>query len=118
MGHAGFKGHHFLLQCADLFLLFNQHRQQHHFERSLARKISAGRCMVAGGGKQYIERLLVIMLWLNVQAMQILYERARKQPYDLAELLEDAIRAGIETEGGIYTLVERVLREKTRPPAK
>ncbi len=77
-----------------------------HFTRMFQRRVD------------YIERLLVIMLWLNVQAMQILFERARKQPYDLAELLEDAIRAGIETEGGVYTLVERALQQKTKPPAK
>src|SRR5690606_35224791 len=34
----------------------------------------------------YMERLLVICLWLNVQAMQILYERVKQEPYDLADL--------------------------------
>ena len=47
----------------------------------------------------YMERLLVICLWLNVQSMQILYERVKREPYDLADLLADAIGAGIATRG-------------------
>jgi predicted DNA-binding protein len=64
----------------------------------------------------YMERLLVICLWLNVQAMQILYERVKKEPYDLADLLEDAIGAGIATEDGVHGLVERAVQQKTKPP--
>lgn len=66
----------------------------------------------------YMERLLVISLWLNVQAMQILYEGVRKRPYELADLLRDSIGAGIETEDGIHTLVQRAIQQKTKPPAK
>src|SRR5690606_7623067 len=66
----------------------------------------------------YMERLLVICLWLNVQAMQILYERVKKEPYDLADLLKDAIGAGIATEDGVHGLVERAVQGKTKPPAK
>ncbi|MFW5696630.1 MAG: ribbon-helix-helix protein, CopG family [Phototrophicaceae bacterium] len=64
----------------------------------------------------YLERLLVICLWLNLQSMQILYERVKRQPYDLAELLEDAIGAGIATEDGVHSLVERAVQGKTKPP--
>lgn len=64
----------------------------------------------------YLERLLVICLWLNVQSMQILYERVKREPYDLADLLADAIGAGIATEDGVHGLVERVVRQKTKPP--
>lgn len=66
----------------------------------------------------YLERLLVICLWLDVQMMQILYERVKKEPYDIAELLEDAIGAGIVTESCIHTLVERIVQQKTKPPAE
>jgi len=66
----------------------------------------------------YVERLVVICLWLNVQIMQILFERVKKEPYEMAELLEDAIGAGIATESAIHTLVERVLQQKTKPPAE
>lgn len=66
----------------------------------------------------YMEILLVIMLWLNVQTMQILYERVKKEPYELGDLLEDAIGAGIQTEDGIHTLVQRAIQDKTKPPAK
>ena len=66
----------------------------------------------------YLERLMVICLWINVQMMQILFERVKKEPYDLGQLLEDAIGAGIETESAVHTLVERVRQQKTKPPAE
>jgi hypothetical protein len=66
----------------------------------------------------YVERLTVICLWINVQIMHMLYERVKKEPYDLTEMLEDAIGAGIATESGIHTLVERALQQKTKPPAE
>jgi predicted DNA-binding protein len=66
----------------------------------------------------YVERLVVIGLWLNVQMMQILYERVKKEPYDLADLLEDVIGAGIATEDGVHSLVERAVQRKTKPPAE
>ncbi|MEO8392436.1 MAG: ribbon-helix-helix protein, CopG family [Chloroflexota bacterium] len=65
----------------------------------------------------YLERLLTITLWLNVQTLQILYERIRKEPYELASLLEDAISTGITSEDTIHTLVERISQKKTKPPA-
>lgn len=66
----------------------------------------------------YVERLLVTMLWLNVQTAQILLERVKKEPRNIAQLLEDAIRAGITTEEDIHTIVERIARQKTKPPAE
>ena len=66
----------------------------------------------------YMERLMVICLWLNVQSMQILFERVKKEPYELSDLLQDAVGAGIATEDGIYNLVERTVMQKTKPPAK
>ena len=53
-----------------------------------------------------------------VQAMQILYERVKQEPYDLADLLQDAIGADIATEDGVHGLVERAVQQKTKPPAK
>jgi predicted DNA-binding protein len=64
----------------------------------------------------YIEKLLVITLWVNIQMMQILYERVKKEPYKLGDLLHDSIGAGIETEDGIHTLVNRAIQNKTKPP--
>lgn len=66
----------------------------------------------------YLERLMVIGLWTNVQMMQILLERVKNEPYDLAHLLEDSIEAGIETESAVHTLVERIRQQKTKPPAE
>jgi predicted DNA-binding protein len=66
----------------------------------------------------YVERLTVISLWINVQVMHMLYEQVKKEPYDLTELLEDAIAAGIATESAIHMVVERVLQPKTKPPAE
>jgi len=65
----------------------------------------------------YLERLTVIGLWINVQMMQILFERLKKEPYELEQLLEDAIESGIATESAVHTLVERVRQQKTKPPA-
>jgi predicted DNA-binding protein len=50
----------------------------------------------------YVERLTAICLWINVQVMHMLYERVKKESYDLTELLEDAIGAGIATERHSY----------------
>ena len=75
-----------------------------HFTKMFQRRIN------------YIEKLLVITLWVNIQMMQILYERVKKEPYDLGDLLHDAIGAGIETEDGIHTLVNRAIQNKTKPP--
>lgn len=66
----------------------------------------------------YLERLLVIVLWLNVQSGQILFERVTKKSYDLGDLLEDAIQAGIKTEDSVHTLIEHIVQENTKPPAK
>lgn len=66
----------------------------------------------------YLERLLVIGLWLNVQSGQILFERVTKKSYDLGDLMEDAIRAGIRTENHLHTMVEHISQENTKPPAK
>ena len=75
-----------------------------HFTRMFQRRIN------------YIEKLLVITLWVNIQMMQILYERVKKEPYELGDLLHDAIAAGIETEDGIHTLINRAIQNKTKPP--
>jgi predicted DNA-binding protein len=66
----------------------------------------------------YIERLIVITFWLNVQMMQILQERVLRERYDLGELLEHSIGAGIETEDGIHQLIAQAVQKKTKPPAK
>jgi predicted DNA-binding protein len=65
----------------------------------------------------YIERLLAISLWLNVQTLQILFERVKKEPYELADLLAEAVQSGIKTEGELHTLIEIVLRQNAKPPA-
>ena len=65
----------------------------------------------------YIERLLAISLWLNMQTLQILFERVEKEPQDLGDLLAEAVQSGIETEDQLHTLVEIVLRQNTKPPA-
>ncbi len=66
----------------------------------------------------YIERLTVISLWINVQIMHMLYERVKKESYNLTDLLEDAIGAGIATESAIHMVVEQALQQKTKPPAE
>ena len=66
----------------------------------------------------YVERLTVICLWINVQIMHLLYERVKKESYDLTDLLEDAIGAGIATESAIHLVVEQALQQKTKPPAE
>jgi predicted DNA-binding protein len=76
-----------------------------HFTRMFQRRID------------YVERLLAIVLWLNIQMAQILYERVKREPYELADLMRDAIVAGVETEDGIHTLVARASQQKTKPPA-
>ena len=66
----------------------------------------------------YLERLTVISLWINVQIMHLLYERVKKESYDLTDLLEDTIAAGIATESAIHMVVEQALQQKTKPPAE
>jgi hypothetical protein len=60
----------------------------------------------------YIERLLAISLWLNIQTLQILFERVKKEPQDLGDLLAEAVQTGIETEDQLHTLVEMMLHQK------
>jgi len=50
--------------------------------------------------------------------MHMLYERVKKESYDLTELLEDSIGAGIATESAIHLVVERAIQNKTKPPAE
>jgi len=64
----------------------------------------------------HLERLTVIMFWLNVQMMQILMEQQHQHSYDLMELLSDVIVSGVDTEDGIYTLIETAVHQKTKPP--
>ena len=59
MEQTGFKDRDFLLQGHHVFLLFDQHREQHHLKRRLTRQIGAGWRMVAGSGKHGIECLLI-----------------------------------------------------------
>lgn len=60
----------------------------------------------------YVERLLSITLWLNIQMMQILMERIKREPYDLNELMSNVIFSGVATEDGIFTLVEEAVVQK------
>lgn len=68
----------------------------------------------------YVERLLSITLWLNIQMMQILMERIKREPYDLNELMSSVIFSGVATEDGIFTLVEEAVVQKSdlmhKPP--
>lgn len=63
----------------------------------------------------YIERLVIMTFWLNVQMMHILQERVLRESYELGELLEYCVGAGIETEDGIHQLVARAVQQKTKP---
>lgn len=64
----------------------------------------------------YIERLVVMTFWLNVQMMHILQERVLRETGDLGDLLQDAIGAGIATEDGIHQLIAQAVQQKTKPP--
>ena len=65
----------------------------------------------------HVERLINITLWLNVQMMQILMEQGHQQSYDLMDLLRDVILSGLDTEDGIYTMIETAVHQKAKPPA-
>ena len=65
----------------------------------------------------YIERLLSILLGLHLQSHQILQERIQKRPVSLTELLEEVVTTGIENEVNLYTLVEMLQQQITKPPA-
>jgi predicted DNA-binding protein len=64
----------------------------------------------------HLERLLNTQLWMNLQTLQMLFERLQKQPYDILDLLTEAIHAGIETQDQMYSLIEQIQRQKTKPP--
>lgn len=78
-----------------------------HFTKMFQRRIN------------HVERLINITLWLNVQMMQILMEQGQghQQSYDLMDLLRDVILSGLDTEDGIYTLIETAVHQKAKPPA-
>lgn len=64
----------------------------------------------------YVERLVVMTFWLNVQMMHILQERVLRESGDLGDLLQDAIGAGIATEDGIHQLIAQAVQGKAKPP--
>lgn len=66
----------------------------------------------------YLERLVLVTLWMNVQTLQILQERVKHTAYDLTDVLTDAIRAAVTSEDGIHTLIAQAAQPKTKPPAE
>ena len=65
----------------------------------------------------YIERLLSVLISVNVQSHHILQERVQKRSVSLSDVLSEAVYAGIEFEDELYTLVEMFLQQKLKPPA-
>jgi Arc/MetJ-type ribon-helix-helix transcriptional regulator len=65
-----------------------------------------------------LERLTVIGLLTNIQVLHILYERVKREPYELGNLMHDMIETGIKSEDTLRMLVEGVRRQNTKPPAK
>jgi hypothetical protein len=43
----------------NLFLMFDQHREEHNLERHITRQVSTSRGMLPGCRKQFIERMLI-----------------------------------------------------------
>jgi predicted DNA-binding protein len=66
----------------------------------------------------YLERLTLISLWINVQIIQILFERVKREPYELIDVLRDSISAGVTTEDTIHELIAHAVQQKTKPPAE
>lgn len=66
----------------------------------------------------YLERLLVIQLWINAHTLHLLAERGGQKSYPLQEVIDDAIATGIDSEGAVFTLIERAAQQKTKPPAR
>jgi len=66
----------------------------------------------------YLERLVLVTLWMNVQTLQILQERVKHTAYDLTDVLTDAVRAAVISQDGIHTLIAQAAQPKTKPPAE
>jgi Arc/MetJ-type ribon-helix-helix transcriptional regulator len=77
-----------------------------HFTKAFGRRVD------------YIERLLSVTLWLNLQTLHLLYERLHKEQLEAGELLADAIREGVDLNDTVSELIESVTaQKKTKPPA-
>lgn len=76
-----------------------------HFTKAFGRRIDQ------------VERLLSISLWLHLQTLQLLYERVRREPVDLGDLLSDAVTEGLQSQAVVAELIETVaIYQKTKPP--
>lgn len=77
-----------------------------HFTKAFGRRIDQ------------VERLLSVMLWLNLKTLHLLYERVRREQIEVGELLADAITEGVGFQEGVGELVETAAAQrKTKPPA-
>lgn len=77
-----------------------------HFTKAFGRRID------------HVERLLTVMLWLNLKTLHLLSERLRKESIEAGELLADAIAEGVDLHGTVSELIESVTaQKKTKPPA-
>jgi predicted transcriptional regulator len=70
-----------------------------------------------GRRMEHLERVVAAGLWIELQTLHLLYERLRKEPLELTDLLEDAVREGITLQAMLAELVELLVQRKTKPPA-
>ena len=77
-----------------------------HFTKAFGRRID------------HLERLLIAVLEISVDVKQIFVERTQKRQVDSFDLLEEAIRVGVEVQDVVNQLVEVIVtQQKTKPPA-
>jgi len=76
-----------------------------HFTKAFGRRIDQ------------VERLLMVLLSLDLDIKHMLVERLKKEPVGIADLLHKAIEEGVNSHEAITEFVEVVLAQKTKPPA-
>jgi Arc/MetJ-type ribon-helix-helix transcriptional regulator len=76
-----------------------------HFTKAFGRRIDQ------------VERLLMVLLSLDLDIKHMLVERLKKESVGIADLLHEAIEEGLHSHEAINELIEMIIAQKTKPPA-
>lgn len=77
-----------------------------HFTKAFGRRID------------HLERVLSVLLAVNLNTLHLLSERLQKQPVEIEDLLTDAVDEGVRSHEVLGELIEMTAAQhKTKPPA-
>lgn len=78
-----------------------------HFTKAFGRRVD------------HLERLMSVVLSVNLKTLHMLSERLQKQPIQFEDLLRDAVSEGVNSHMVLGELIEMTAaRRNTKPPAR